>query len=497
MKNHMTRAFSLLIALLVLCAPIGAMAEETATPSVSLTLSNLSLSIGDEMNFNVDATARVDLGVNESGAIDGTLTLLAGADKALKGGFSFDMSALDLTAALEGVSTAVTIPLSEALETVQEQYLSNEQMAALAALYDAYMNLVNVAAEKGDVLTAAVEEKVSAWVNGVLTDGSKGEATVAVGDRSLTGQQYDYELTVQELMAIEADLFTAIQGDEELVAAIQSLVDAIMALVGEETIDISSLDMDAALAELEDVDTKIAGSLYTGETGLVLDINLISGLNEDETQIIPIRIAALADEEVYFLFSVDADREYGAMNLALEATRPADYTPKFKVTLTGAQESNVYAEDESTINSTGKDSYLFSIEGDFSDGISLTLNGEVTSGYKYDDETYESTNAFGLNYTGNVTDDENGVSLPGNLALYVNTDGDVATLSVDIVASKYNESVVSFDMPANVVNIFEADDETVSALNDEYMEVISNGLMILMGAPGMEDLASLFGGSEY
>ena len=191
MKNHMNKVLALLVALLVLCAPIGAMAEET--PSVTLVLSNLSLSMGEDINLNVDVTARLDLTADmQNGAVAGTLTALAGADKAMKGGFTFDMSTMNLNAALEGASTAIQVPMTDVVTMLQQQMggmFSDEQIAKLQAVYAAYMNLMNVVSEKGDVLTGAVQEKLGAWLNGVMTEGYKGQTTVTVQDTELTAEQ--------------------------------------------------------------------------------------------------------------------------------------------------------------------------------------------------------------------------------------------------------------------------------------------------------------------
>ena len=64
MKNNVSRLLALIVALLVLCAPIGAMAEQTSGISeigATVALSNFALSMGEDANFNIDVTAQLDL----------------------------------------------------------------------------------------------------------------------------------------------------------------------------------------------------------------------------------------------------------------------------------------------------------------------------------------------------------------------------------------------------------------------------------------------------
>ena len=484
MKNNVSRLLALIVALLVLCAPIGAMAEEA--PSVTLALSNFSLSIGEDVNLNVDATTRFDVTADmETGSLAGTLTVLAGSDKAIKGGFTFDMGTMNLVAALEGVTDAVLVPMGDMVEQVRAQFgemLSDEQMAKLMNVFNAYMNLMNVASEKGDVMAAAVSEKLNAWLANVVTNGNKGETTVTVRDSELPAVQYDYELTVQEIAAIGADLYNAVKNDPELLAAVQNYADALLALSGEESMDISAFDADALVAQLEGVDAKIAGSLYlVGETSFVLDLNLIA-TEYDETVTVPTRtIVMVGESDVYASFSIDADVEGEVVNLSMETTIPTDGTPKFSFVVTGVQ-----GEDDTTQN------ILFSLEGDFSDGASLTLYAETESSYTYGENTYNSLMAFGVNYTGSMTTDESGITCPGKLVLYFNQDGTEITFGCDTLASLNSASTVDFDMPNNRINITEADEDTMNALAQEYMGALSNGLMILMSAPGVQDLMTMF-----
>lgn len=481
MKNTLSRVFALLVALLVLAMPIGALAENEI--GATLALSNLSLSIGEELNVNVDATVRLDLAADmEAGNFAGTLTALAASDKALKGGFTFDMSTMSLTAGLEGVTDAVLIPMAEAIEAMQAQMggmFSEEQMAAIMNVVNAYVEMVNLFTEKGDVLAAAVQEKISAKVNSVMTDGHKGPTTVNVAGNELPADQYDYELTMAEMMGIAADVMNAIKGDPELTAALQNYIDALTALSGEESIDIASLDIDALLAEA-DADANVYGSLYLiDENSFVFDMNMAVTENE-QTVVVPLRFITLAGEtEAYIAFNMDMNDAGTPVSLSLEAHIPTDGTPTFGVALTGIQGTEEAGQN-----------VLVTLDGDFSEGANVTLYLETTSSYSYEGETYKSLNAFGVNYAGTTVSDENGIAFPGRLTLFMNDNGSEMSLGMDTLIS-VGPSAVEFEMPHNVINITEADEDTMNALAEEYMGALSNGLMILMGAPGVQDLMNM------
>lgn len=483
MKNHMNRALALLVALLVLCAPIGAMAEES---SITLAVSNLSLSIGEDFNLNVDITAQLDLAADpETGAVSGTLTALAAQDKALKAGFVFDPATMNLTAGLEGMTDAISVSLADMMSGTQSpvgSVLSEEDIAKITNLVESYMNLINVASEKGDALMSPAMEQVMTWLNGVMTDGHVGETTITVEDTELTAEQYDYELTVQEAFDIGATVIEAVKADPEMAAAVQAYAESMAALTGESAgMDITALDTDALKAELEGVNASIAGSLYViDEASFLLDVNLV----EEGNVVVPMEILVLTDEESsHISFSIDASNTTGqATTLTIEADIPTGGAPKFSFAVTG---------------STGSDAtqdILLSLEGDFSEGANVTLYAQTTQSYSYNGETYTSLNAFGLNYTGAMDADENGITCPGTLNLYVNQDGMEINFSANVLFSASSVSAVEFNMPINVINIEEADEATQNALMQEAMEVLQQGLMILMGAPGMNDAMSLFQG---
>ncbi|MBQ8954622.1 MAG: hypothetical protein IJ048_10945, partial [Clostridia bacterium] len=130
---------------------------------------------------------------------------------------------------------------------------------------------------------------------------------------------------------------------------------------------------------------------------------------------------------------------------------------------------------------------------DCSEGADVTLYAETSNAFTYNEQTYNSLMAFGLNYIGTMTSDENGIACPGTLTLYVNQDGQEITAAADTLVSLNANSTVSFNMPANRINLEEADEDTMNALYEEYMTALSSGLMALMGAPGMEDLLAIMG----
>ena len=497
MKNPITRVLSLLVALLVLVAPIGAMADET--PSITLALSNPSMSVGDELSLNLGITAQLDLaGDFENGTIDGTLTLLAGDAKAAKAGFTFDLADMNLVAGLEGMTDAVVIPMADMLAEIEDQMadaFSGEGMESIISLFGNYSDLMSVFSENGEELNAAIDEKINAWMEKVLADGYKGATTVTVEGEELAAEQYDFELTIQEYMAFCAEIIDVVKSNPELVQAIQAYIDTVIAMSGEEIddetramLDFENFDFNEILPLFEDIDMTCSGSLYLiDEESFVLDLNLSSN-EEDAAFFIPTEFIVLSDEESsYIAFNMNMDQDGETVVLSIEADVPKDETPKFSIAVNG-----------STLDEDGDgEEVLFSLTADCTDGADISLYGEVTSSYSYGEDSYTSLSAIGLNYAGETIADEKGVSYPGKLSLYVNQDGEEIEISLDTLFALNNESTVSFEMPHNLINIEEADEDTMNSLSEEFTEVLSNSMMILMSAPGMQDLMAMMGGSDY
>jgi hypothetical protein len=475
MKNIMSRFLAVLVALLVLCAPIGAMAEET--PSVTLALSNLSLKVADQIDINLGATARLDVTADmENGTAAGTLTALAGNTQALKGGFQFNMSDKTMIAALDGVSDAVLIPLDDAMEAMDDIF-AGEQAEKVARLQAAAENLMALLQNKSDILAGAVGEKLGAWLQNVQTEGYKGETTITVRGAEIAAQQFDYKMTVEELGGMLLDLFDAVKGDAALAGAVQELVNAIADLTDAEAPDLFSADTESLRAQLADVPAYLGGSLYLCDNGFVLDLNIVAS-DEAGAPMIPVNVTVLIEDEAYIAFSFDtsAATPDDPAVLNAEFVMPTDGTPKFNYSV--------------KVNNAGTDAAI-TIDGDFTNGANFTFAGETTNTYSFDGETYTSANAFALNYVGTSTNDENGMAFNGRLTFYVNSDGMEITLGADTLASLNSASTVDFNMPINVINVEEADADTLNALSQEYAAALQQGLGILMTAPGAQDLLNM------
>ena len=484
MKNHMNRALALLVALLVLCAPVGAMAEEL---NATLALSNFALIVGEDINVNLDVTAQLDLTADmENGSIAGTLTALAAKDKALKAGFNFDLATMNLTAGLEGMTDGVLVPMTDMITQLQEQMngmFSEEDMAKVMNLINAYMNLTTVASEKGEALAAALQDTVAAIAAKALTD--VGDTTITIEDVELAAHQYDVLLTAKDFAEVGAVAAHVFMDDPELAAALQAYVDAIVDLSGEESIDLSAMDIDALMAQLAELDMNVAASLYLiDDANLVLDIT-VNVAENGEAVSIPMEFIVLTDEEsTYVSYTIDASMEDGETAIiTIEADIPTGETPKFSFIVSATQGDDSMGQD-----------ITISLEGDFSEGANVTFYGQVESSYTYGENTYTSLQAFGLNYVGTMSYDETGISCPGKLTLYVNSDGQEITFGADTLVRLNAASTVDFEMPHNLIDITKADEDTMNALAEEAMTVLQQGVMVLMGAPGMENLLPLIQG---
>ena len=490
MKNILNRVLALAVALLVLCAPIGAMAEEMPSAlHATLALSNLRLTMGEEVNAQVDVTAQLDLSADlNAGAFAGTLTALSGANKALKGGFHFDPASMNLTAALEGATDAVLLPVGELMEQLQAQMseaIPGEGIAGFQKVMDAMMNLQGVI-EDSDF--TALSEIVTTWIGQQITAAETG-VSLQVDDMTITADKYDFEVTAQELVTLTADLIKTVQADADLTAAIQAYIDTIIELTGEEaSFDLATLDVDALMADMpEDEVMTIAGSLYVnGEEGHVV-LNCATSVTEgDETIAVPYQFIMLNKGETtyvgFYTETAETEQDGNKVTLSVDVNATNDDKPVFDVTVT---QNSVSDGQESTA--------VFTIAADCAEGADITVYLENSASFTYNDETYKSLSAFGANYTGDTVSDENGIAANGTLTLYMNQDGQEITFSADTLAALTADSNVDFDMPNNLIDLSKADSDTMEALGQEYMQVLSKGLMTLMGAPGMENLTSLFG----
>ena len=489
MKKKFARALAALVALLVLCAPM-AMAAEIQLPetvNVTFALSNVKLQIADQIDAAVDVTAQLDVSVDtQTGAAAGTLTALSGDDTAVKGGFAFDPDSLNLTAALEGATDAALIPMGEVIEQLQAQLsevLAGDEMGKIQNLFTALMNL-EAAAENADI--EGMAEIVMNWVAEQITATEPG-VSLQVDDMTITADEYDFEVTAQELAALAADLVKTVQNDPDLTAAIQEYIDIVIELSGDETsIDLANLDVDALLSEMpEDEVMTILGSLYiNNEEGHVVLDTQVSVTEYDETTTIPYQFIVLnKGETTYVGVYTETETDGNLMTMSVDVNATNDDKPVFDVTV--AQNTTSEGDEESTI---------FTLNVDGSEGADITVYLENSSSFTYNEQTYKSLTAFGANYVGDVVSDDTAVAGMGTLTLYMNQDGQEITASVDILAALTADSNVDFNMPNNLIDLTKADGDTMSALGEEYMQILSKGAMMLIGAPGMENLAPLFGG---
>ena len=489
MRNHLKRALAMLVALLVLCAPMAMADELPGSVNLTLALSDFQLQMGEDVNATVDVTAQLDLSADlNGGLVSGTLTALSGSAKAAKGGFTFDPNTMTLTAALEGATDAIQIPMAE----MMEQFMANIADALpkdgadqLSNLFNAIINLETVAQNFDPTATV---ELMSAWMGEQITAAESG-VSIEVDGMPITADRYDFEITAQELVTLAAGLFKTIQDDADLTAALQAYIDAVISLTGEEMdIDLANLDIDALLAEMPaDEVMTMAGSLYVnGEQGhVVLDMEL-TRTEGDETTTVPYQLIMLnKGDTVYVGYYFEMEQYGDLVTMSVDVNATTDDKAVFDVTVT-----------QTTTGDSSEERATFVLSVDCSDGADITAYFENSSSFTYNDQPYESLNAFSINYTGSVVSDENGVTLPGTLTFYVNSDGQEVTFAADTLAALTTVSNIDFTMPANLIDITKADGDTMEALGQEYTEVLYKGLMMLMGAPGMENLTSLFSITE-
>ena len=176
MKNRVYRLFAALLAMMVLAAPVGALAEEAAEAPQSLNLtaglSNMKIKMGS-ISINLDADYTIDATISEDGSIMAVNTLDTEDGEQIKTACLFDPASMNLLLSVNDVNTAALIPLgqliSETFEEAAEEYgleTGDDEDVAASQNAQALIDAVNaVAAAIQTVDTQAIADIGNAFLN--------------------------------------------------------------------------------------------------------------------------------------------------------------------------------------------------------------------------------------------------------------------------------------------------------------------------------------------
>jgi hypothetical protein len=492
MKTRISHIVALLVAVLVLAMPFGALADEGV---VNVTLSNVSIKSG-EIDTTIGITANAEITTDAQTYANGVVQLFSGDELAIKGGFEYDMAAQNVLMALEGATDALQINMSEAAAEMAPA-------ADLSGLMEAANALQNVT--PADETVQALGTIVQDWVAANLPeDGYKGEVELTIPDLmtedgvigTMTVQQYDFSLTLGDILTLVGQIANTVKDDPNMLPALQAYVDELTKLAGAEPVDLATMDIEAMLksgdeTHTADLDATFTGSVYFGENVYAIDMT-VARTAGNETFVIAGDLVIGEDNTGLIQAQIDSESEYGGkssviLHAALNSVEPL------------VMDATVYQTSDfkgSMLNET-----LINCTLDMTEGIALTVsNNNKTTFVSETSDDYVMQGAQSFSFVGNPVSTEAGEGLAGHVA-FSSTDSSSTDFSLErafgadiqIVAS--DQQTATFEMPINVIDMTNPSEETIMSINEEYSALLNTGLMKLMGAPGMDVIMSMFSGN--
>ena len=485
MKTRISHIVALLVAVLVLAMPFGALADEGV---VNVTLSNVSIKAG-EIDTTIGITANAEITTDAQTYANGVVQLFSGDELAIKGGFEYDMAAQTVLMALEGATDALQIIMSEAAAEMAPA-------ADLSGLMEAANALQNVT--PADETVQALGTIVQDWVAANLPeDGYKGEVELTIPDLmtedgvigTMTVQQYDFSLTLGDILTLVGQIANTVKDDPNMLPALQAYVDELTKLAGAEPVDLATMDIEAMLksgdeTHTEDLDATFTGSVYFGENVYAIDMT-VARTAGNETFVIAGDLVIGEDNTGLIQAQIDSESEYGGkssviLHAALNSVEPL------------VMDATVYQTSDfggSMLNES-----LVNCTLDMTEGIALTVsNNNKTTLVSESSDDYVMQGAQSFSFVGNPVSTEAGEGLAGHVA-FSNTDdfSGETVFGADIQIVAGDQQTAAFEMPINVIDMTNPSEETIMSINEEYSALLNTGYMKLLGAPGMDVIMSMF-----
>lgn len=468
-RKHLS-LLALILALVLACAPLSALAESYS--SAALTLKNPSITYGDQ-TCTAEIALTLDGGVDmENGAGRLLLSLMGGDQTALSGGANWDGESI--IAGLDGMTKSVKLPLSlltdeleSGLGDMQESLAALEpQMTALADAFNALINYVpsqDVVSQAGELASKALNIEYNADTSFEYDD-----------ETTLTGGCYDFSTTYADVVKLIEDLRAL---DPELDRLVSDLLDAFTALV-------TAAGGEIETTENTDADFAVAGYvLVTDNSDFVISYD----------------ISESADSEAFasfqtVVFNNEADTHVNVYAELPDESAEKNYLIADVVAPKGDGDvtASLYMDNiEENGKSEGEGFHLLFATNRAA--RSTTLSFSYFEDYLYEGELYEDTVDCTLTYlAGETVTDETGTTYPGKLVLEISQDGETITVGLETELRVYT-SDQAFAASDDVVDLSDPDSDDVDALTSEFFSVYNSAAAIIAAAPGMADLLSFFG----
>lgn len=468
-RKHLS-LLALILALVLTCAPLSALAESYS--SAALTLKNPSITYGDQ-SCTAEISLTLDGGVDAENGVGRLLLSLMGGDQtALSGGANWDGESI--IAGLDGMKKSVKLPLSlltDELESgfgdMQESFAALEpQMTALAEAFIALMDYVpsqDVVSQAGELASKALNIEYNADTSFEYDD-----------ETTLTGGCYDFSTTSADVVKLIEDLRAL---DPELDTLVSDLLDAFTALV-------TAAGGEIETTENADVDFAVAGYvLVTDNSDFVISYD----------------ISESADSEAFASFQTVVFNNEADTHVNVYAELPDDSAEKNYLIADvvapkgdGDVTASLYMDNiEENGTSEGEGFQLIFATNKAARSTSLSFT--YFEDYLYEDELYEDTVDYTLTYLeGETVTDETGTTYPGKLVLEISQDGETITVGLETELRLY-VSDQAFAASDDVVDLSDPDSDEMDELTSEFFDVYNSAAAIIAAAPGMADLLSFLG----
>ena len=468
-RKHLS-LLALILALVLTCAPLSALAESYS--SAALTLKNPSITYGDQ-SCTAEISLTLDGGVDAENGVGRLLLSLMGGDQtALSGGANWDGESI--IAGLDGMTKSVKLPLSVLTDTLepglsdmQENFTALEpQINALVEAFTALMDYVpsqEFIAQAGDLAVKTMNIEHAPDTSFEYDD-----------ETTLVGDCYTFSTTFTDIFKLISDIRAL---DPELDTLVNNLIDAANALTAavSEEIDASiSVNLEAALS----------GYVLITDNGDIVYSYDMKNIEDD----------ALHSSYQLVMFNNENDRHFNIYSevsgedtptyyMIADATIPKD---------SGDVTVSFYMDniDEIGVDEGHGSQLLFATN---KAARSTSLSFTYFEDYLYEDEMYEDTVGLTLTYlAGDAVTDETGTTYPGKLVLELSQNDETTTIGLETELRLY-VSDQAFAASDDVVDLSDPDSDDVDALTSEFFDVYNSAAAIIAAAPGMADLLSFLG----
>ena len=470
-RKHLS-LLAMILALVLACAPLSAMAESYS--STAFTLKNPSITIGDQ-TITAEVSLSLDYGVDsENGVGRLLLSLMGGDETALSGGASWDGESI--IAGLDGMSKCFSFPVTELVDQVQVG--GND----LSSLEQPYNDLIAALAafETYSPSKETVAQMISLASDAFGLTYTEDTTFTYDEDTTLEGICYDFSTSYSKIAKLIEDCRAL---DPDLDALFKDVESAFNALVAAANADVE-FTADETLA--------IEGYVLITDNGdFVVSFELKDAEDEDDDddddtavcEIVALNKEDSTDINVYAeVYDDDDEKQYISIDVVMP-NGDGDVVFSF------------YTDNIENYETDIGESFQIVLLTD--SAISYVTAAVYTTEYSYSgDERCENANSYALTYVpGEAESGDDYDIYPGTLVFNCTENNETvvtATLETELRAYTSDQG---YTPSGDVIDLSggELDDDTQEELYSELMTVVGNAIAVLSSANGVSDLLSLFG----